>query len=92
MQQLRRKVQDWLISATEPESEGVIEQWANTSLAVARQAESRRPGSFTPLTQRQTRIHWNAHCLGYGGEQSTPIPGDEYAIYAIAYMYKCREQ
>lgn len=64
--------------------------WANTSLAVARQAESRRPGSFTPLTQRQTRNQWNAHCLGYGGEQRTPITGDGYALYAIAYMYKCR--
>ena len=64
--------------------------WANTSLAVARQAESRRPGSFTPLTQRQTRNQWNAHCLGYGGEQRTPITGDGYALHAIAYMYKCR--
>jgi hypothetical protein len=51
------------------------------------------PSSSPPKTPyRSYSAQTNAHCLGYGGEQSTPIPGDEYAIYAIAYMYKCREQ
>jgi hypothetical protein len=57
MLQLRTEVTVWLTTAPEPESEGLIEQWA-----IQRQAASTHIGIFRTQQPSQTRKQWRDHC------------------------------
>ena len=57
MLELRTKVTDWLTTASEQESEGLIERWA-----IQRQAVSTHIGIFRTQRPSQTRKQWRDHC------------------------------
>jgi hypothetical protein len=57
MLELRTKVSNWLITAPEPETEGLIERWANE-----RQAASSHIGIFRTQRPSQIRKQWRDHC------------------------------
>ena len=61
MLELRTTVTEWLSTAPEPETEGVIERWA-----IQRQAASTHTGIFKAQRPSQIRKQWRDHCQGYG--------------------------
>jgi hypothetical protein len=85
MLELRTKVSDWLITAPEPETEGLIGGWANE-----RQAASSHIGIFRAQRQSQIRKQWREHCQGYGASQGTVHQGDDIVLFAIAHIYNCK--
>jgi hypothetical protein len=85
MSELRTTVTEWLTTAPEPETEGVIEQWATQ-----RQAASTHTGIFKAQQPSQIRKQWRDHCQGYGASQGTVNTGDEIVLFAIAYIYNCK--
>jgi hypothetical protein len=85
MLELRTKVSNWLITAPEPETEGLIERWASQ-----RQAASSHIGIFRTQRPSQTRKQWRDHCQSYGASQGTVRQGDDIVLFAIAHIYNCK--
>jgi len=84
MLELRKTVTEWLTTAPEPETEGVIERWA-----IQRQAESTHTGIFRAQRPSQIR-NWRDHCQGYGASQGIVHTGDDLVLFAIAHIYNCK--
>jgi hypothetical protein len=85
MLELRTTVTEWLTTAPEQETEGVIEQWA-----IQRRAASTHTGIFKAQQPSRIRKQWRDHCQGYGASQGTVHIGDEIVLFAIAHMYNCK--
>jgi hypothetical protein len=85
MLQLRKTVTEWLTTAAEPETEGIIERWA-----IQRQAASTHTVSLQSQRPSQIRKQWRDHCQGYGASQGTVYTGDDIVLFAIAHLYNCK--
>ena len=85
MLQLRTTVTEWLTTAAEQETEGVIERWA-----IQRQVGPTYTGSFKAQRPFQIRKQWRDHCQGYGASQGDVHICDDIVLFAIAHITTTR--